>query len=101
MRRISFVLACLSLSSTGVFAQGTAADYARAETLAPRVRGTIVDAVNQTNWIGRTNWVWYRKTTPTGTAFVLVDADLQQKAAAFDQPRLARALTAALKRPVS
>ena len=55
-----------------------------------RVRGKIVNAVNQTSWIGSTPWVWYRKTTPTGTAFVLVDAEHRQKRDAFDQARLAQ-----------
>jgi hypothetical protein len=82
-------------------AQGTAADYARAESLAAKVRGKIVNSVNQTNFIGRTHWVWYRKTTPTGTTFVMVDADQPQKQPAFDHARLAQSLSSTLKRTVS
>jgi len=101
MRRASFSLVCLALSSAVAFAQGTAADYARVESLAVRVPRTLVNAVNQTNWIGRTPWVWYRKTTPTGTAYVLLDAEQHERHPAFDQARLAASLTAALKHPVS
>jgi dipeptidyl aminopeptidase/acylaminoacyl peptidase len=99
MRRFAFIL--LASASTAAAAQGGPADYARAESLAAHVRGTIVDAVNQTNWIGRTSWIWYRKTTPKGSAYMLVDAEHQQKSTAFDQARLAQALTGGLRRPVS
>ena len=89
------------LCTSAVAAQGTAADYLRADSLGARYQGTIVNSVNQTNWIGRTSWVWYRKTTGTGTAYMLVDAASKAKQAAFDQARLAAALSTALKRPVS
>jgi dienelactone hydrolase len=101
MHRASITLACFALGASAAFAQGTAADYARVESLAVRVPHTLVNAVNQTNWIGRTPWVWYRKTTPTGTAYVLLDAEQHERHPAFDQARLAAALTAALKHPVS
>jgi dipeptidyl aminopeptidase/acylaminoacyl peptidase len=100
MRRIALFVSALSIPVAAI-AQGGPADYARAESLATRIRGRIVDAVNQTNWIGRTPWVWYRKTTPTGTAYLLLDAEHQQKAPAFDQARLAQALSGAMRRPVS
>ena len=93
-------LAAVVLAVTSARAQGTRADYTRADSLAARVRGKIVNAVNQTNWIGGTAYVWYRKTTPTGTAYILVNADSALKRPAFDQLRLAQSLTAALKRPV-
>jgi dienelactone hydrolase len=101
MHRPSLTLACLALSSSVALAQGTAADYARAESLAVRAPHTVVNAVNQTNWIGRTAWVWYRKTTATGTAYVLLDAEQHERRPAFDQARLAASLTAMLKHPVS
>src|ERR1043166_1867928 len=101
MHRASITLACFALGASVAFAQGTAADYARVESLAVRVPHTLVNAVNQTNWIGRTPWVWYRKTTPTGTAYVLLDAEQKDRHPAFDQARLAASLTAALKHPVS
>ena len=100
MRRTLLVLV-LPLASSTLLAQGSAADYVRAESLSARVRGKIVNVVNQTNWIGATPWLWYRKTTPTGTGFVLVDAEHQQKTPAFDQARLAAALSVATRKPVS
>jgi dipeptidyl aminopeptidase/acylaminoacyl peptidase len=102
MRLLTSVLvssAILSLSSTAK-AQGSAADYLRADSLPARVRGKIVNSVNQTNWIGKTSYLWYRKTTATGTAYVIVNADSAEKRAAFDQARLAAALTGALRRPI-
>src|SRR5690348_8451356 len=79
MRRIIASAFVLVIPCSAIAAQGGPADYARAESLAARVRGKVVNAVSQTNWIGRTPWVWYRKTTPTGTAYMLVDAEHQQK----------------------
>jgi hypothetical protein len=93
--RITLALATTVLLSATGWAQGTPADYARAESLMERYRGTVVNAVNQTNWIGRTSWLWYRKTTPTGTAYMLVNADSNQKQPAFDQARLAQSLAGA------
>jgi len=82
-------------------AQGTAADYARAEALRARYAHLIVDAVDQVRWIDSTPRFWYRKSTPTGSAFVVVDAATKEKRPAFDQARLASALSAALHRPIS
>ena len=81
-------------------AQGTAADFARAEGLRDRFRGLVVDAVDQTGWIDSTPRLWYRKSTRTGHEFVVADADARQKRPAFDHPRLAAALAPLLRRPV-
>src|SRR3989338_6242384 len=51
-------------------------------------------------WIGGTDYLWYRKTTSTGTTYVLVNADSAIKQPAFDQLRLAASLTVVLKRTV-
>ena len=101
MRRARFAFVVLALSPVVADAQGSAADYRRADSLAARVRGTIVNTVNQTNWIGRTSLVWYRKTTATGTAYVVVNAESAEKTPAFDQAQLAQALTTLLKRPIA
>ncbi len=96
------VLAAIALSFVAPLgAQGTAADYARAEGLRARYAHLIVDAVDQVRWIDSTPRFWYRKSTPTGSAFVVADAETKQKRPAFDQARLASALSSALKRPVS
>ena len=100
MRLFVTLLASSAILSTTATGQGTPADYLRADSLAARVRGKIVNAVNQTNWIGRTSYVWYRKTTSTGTAYLVVNADNAEKQPAFDQVRLASALASYLKRPI-
>ncbi len=100
MRILATTLAASAILSTAAHAQGSPADYLRADSLASRLRGKIVGAVNQTNWIGRSSYIWYRKTTPTGSTYLLVNADNAEKLPAFDQARLAQALTAALKRPI-
>ncbi len=94
------VIALLAFGGS-LFAQGTADDYARADSIAARMQRKIVNAVNQTNWIGRSSWLWYRKTTPAGTAYLLVDAETKERQPAFDHARLATTLSTALKRPVT
>ena len=44
-------------------------------------------------WIGDSEHFWYPKTVRGGTEFVLVDADAGVKKAAFDQDRLAAAIS--------
>lgn len=92
--------AALALPQFGV-AQGTPTDYARADGLRSLYRGKIVDAVDQVRWIDSTPRFWYRKSTPTGTAFIVADAESKQKRPAFDQAKLATALTAVLHRLVT
>ncbi|MEO5815466.1 MAG: DPP IV N-terminal domain-containing protein, partial [Gemmatimonadaceae bacterium] len=81
-------------------AQGTAADFARAEGLRDTYKGVIVGAVDQTAWIDSTPRFWYRRSTKAGSEFMIADAETKLKRTAFDHGRLASALTAALHRPV-
>ena len=76
-------------------AQGTAADYARAEGLRARVEGLVVGAADAPTWGERGDQVVYRKSVKGGYAFVLVDAATLAKRPAFDHDRLAAAFTAA------
>ena len=95
------VLSAIALAlATPLAAQGTAADYARAEGLRDRYAHVVIDAVDQVRWIDSTPRFWYRKSTPTGSAFIVVDAESKQKRPAFDQARLASALAKVLHRPV-
>jgi dipeptidyl aminopeptidase/acylaminoacyl peptidase len=100
-RSVGFVLAAALVLAIPVGAQGTAADYARAEGLRARYRDLVVDAVDQVRWIDSTPRFWYRKSTPDGNAFIVVNADTREKGPAFDQARLAAALTKVLRRPVT
>lgn len=77
----------------------TSQDYARAEKFlawntAPLVSGATVRAT----WLAGDKF-WYRNSTPQGYEFVMVDAARHTRARAFDQDRVAAALSAAAGRP--
>jgi|CZKC01.1.fsa_nt_gi dipeptidyl aminopeptidase/acylaminoacyl peptidase len=76
-------------------AQGTAADYQRANSLREKFQRLAVNVPGQTNWIEGTNHFWYRKSVPGGNEFILVDAESLTRKPAFDHEKLAAALTAA------
>jgi dipeptidyl aminopeptidase/acylaminoacyl peptidase len=87
------VAALTSLPATSA-AQGTAADYQRADTVADRTDGLVLDVPEAPHWIA-SNRFWYRKTVKGGNVFVLVDAASSQKRPAFDHDRIAAAIGAA------
>jgi dipeptidyl-peptidase-4 len=75
--------------------QLTAEDYSRAErylgaTTAPLVTGVSV----RPTWVENGRF-WYRTTVPNGSAFFMVDPARRSRVSAFDQARLAAALSAA------
>src|SRR5213083_2257447 len=76
-------------------AQGTPADYARADSFAARAPGLVVGVAEEPNWISGTNRFWYRTSVAGGKRFVVVDAVSRRRTAAFDHARLAVALRAA------
>lgn len=76
-------------------AQGTMADYQRALGLENRFDGLVINDPGEPEWLGDALRFWYRKSVEGGDAFVLVDAEAQQKRPAFDHERLAEALSAA------
>jgi dipeptidyl-peptidase 4 len=83
-----------------VHAQGTLADYERAEKFLPgNARHLYTTGYVMPNWIGQSDRFWYPKTTLEGdkiaTQFVVVDAANNTSAPAFDQARLAEALSGA------
>src|SRR5262249_1150881 len=84
------VVALVPLSAS---AQGTPADYARAEGLRALYEGAVVDIAGPPTVIGRTHSFWYRKSVTGGDEFVLVDADTQQKRPAFDPEKIAQSLS--------
>ncbi len=86
----------LNLSlTTAAQAQGTQADYQRAQDLGNRFRGLVVNVPGTANWITGTNHFWYSKSVKGGTEFVLVDAEAATKKPAFDHEKLAAAINAA------
>ena len=75
-------------------AQGTLADYIRADSLGDRIQGLVLDVAETPSWVGESNRFWYRNSVEGGNSFVLVDATTQAKGPAFDHIRLAAALAA-------
>jgi dipeptidyl aminopeptidase/acylaminoacyl peptidase len=76
-------------------AQGTLADYQRAQGLQTKARRLVVNTPGAANWIGATHRFWYAKTVAGGAQFVLVDAGTATKAPAFDHEKLAAAVSTA------
>jgi dipeptidyl-peptidase-4 len=101
VRKGLFVAAGLVLgfgAASGAMAQGkqlTAEDYARAEKwMAYNVNSLVYHGVTRPTWMedGR---FWYRDNGPQGVTYVVVDPAKGTKAPAFDQEKLAAALTTA------
>jgi dipeptidyl aminopeptidase/acylaminoacyl peptidase len=96
-----FIAFLMSLSLTaGGAAQGTAADYARAESVRKRLDGLVVDAVDTAAWIGTTSRFWYRKSITGGFTFMTADAATLRKQPAFDHAAIAASLGSATGRAV-
>jgi dipeptidyl aminopeptidase/acylaminoacyl peptidase len=90
---LCLVLIAIAASTGG--AQGTAADYERANGLQARFQALAIDMPGFPTWIGRTNRFWYSRTVQGGNEIVLVDADTLTRRPAFDHERLAASLSAA------
>lgn len=88
-----------SIPTPGLSGQGTLADYQRGHELQAKAKGLVVNTPGPTNWIGETDHFWYTRAVKGGTEFVLVDADAGTKKAAFDQERLAGAISKATNHP--
>ncbi|MGH9534391.1 MAG: DPP IV N-terminal domain-containing protein [Terriglobales bacterium] len=93
---------CLTLVPVSLQAQGTLATYQSAEkfmlgNVFPHVRLAQVGA----NWIGNADRFWYVETGPEGEQFIRVDAARNTAGPAFDQVRIAAALSGAAHRPVA
>ena len=76
-------------------AQGTLADYERAQALTAKARSLVVNQPGTPNWIDESDHFWYSKTVRGGSEFVLVDATTASKKPAFDHEKLAAAINAA------
>ena len=90
--RFVVVGAALLLAPGVMHAQGTAADYRRADSLRARFQGLVVNVAEQPAWIPNSTRLVYRKLVRGGTEFVMVDATTREKRPAFDHARLATAL---------
>ncbi|MBZ5499422.1 MAG: hypothetical protein LAP85_23740 [Acidobacteriia bacterium] len=83
------------LLPTAVQAQGTQADYQRAQDLGTKFRGLVANVPGTANWITGSNHFWYYKSVKGGYEFVLVDAEAASKKPAFDHVKLAAAINLA------
>ena len=73
----------------------TTDDYARAEKfLGYNTNGLVLHVAAQPTWVGDERF-WYRTATENGTEFFLVDAATGARTAAFDQAKIAAALSTA------
>jgi len=92
-----FAVRFLAFALMPVFltAQGTLADYERANGLRAKFQGLALNIPDRSNWIEKTGRFWYRKTVKGGNEFVIVDAAKASKKPAFDQAKLAAALSTA------
>jgi dipeptidyl aminopeptidase/acylaminoacyl peptidase len=95
------VIAVVRALPAPAVAQGTRADYERAERfLGPRVDSLVLNERVRPNWLGRTDRFWYARALPDGHEVLLVDPAGPRRGPAFDHARLAAALTEALGKPV-
>jgi dipeptidyl-peptidase-4 len=89
------VLLAFLLPTAGVFAQGTLADYQRAERfLAKNLNDLVFSRQVRPNWLDGKNRFWYVNKIPQGKEFILVDAQNNTKSRAFDHIKLAENLSA-------
>ncbi len=89
-------IAVLTLALHGFCcAQGTLADYQRAQVLPVTARGLVRNLPGPANWIGASDHFWYWRSVKGGYEFVLADASTATRKLAFDHQRLATALNTA------
>src|SRR4051794_25901067 len=88
-----------SLPLTQVVAQGTKADYDRADALGRMVQGKVLNVRAQVHWLGDGQRFVYVKQLPKGEKQVLlVEAQDGTRHPAFDHDKLAAALKSELKK---
>ncbi|HEV2618240.1 MAG TPA: DPP IV N-terminal domain-containing protein [Candidatus Acidoferrales bacterium] len=97
---VSIATLCLLLTPSLAAAQGTLADYQRAERfLGGNLRSMISVADIRPAWIADSDRFWYRSDGPKGAEFIVVDAAKNTSTPAFDHARLAAALSRAARQP--
>jgi dipeptidyl aminopeptidase/acylaminoacyl peptidase len=85
---------------TQATAQGTKADYDRADALRDRTRDKVFKSQVRPHWFADNTKFWYRNDLAGGAkAFVRVDATKGERQPAFDHAKLADALSTAAQKP--
>ncbi len=74
-------------------AQGSSADYARANSLQSKYEGAAIDIAGPGTWIGKTDLFWYRKLSRGSAQFFMYDAQTREKRPAFDNEKLAASMS--------
>lgn len=86
----STVLGGLLLAGcTAVFAQGTLADYQRAETMNGSIQNKIYNSPSSFKWLAGKNQYFYSVLDAKGTSYKIVDAKSGETKPAFNQQQLA------------
>lgn len=85
---LTLLLALPALAS----AQGTLADYRRADSLNQRLNPLIANQPTAPTWLGTGDTFWYRKSVTGGNEWLIVDAAAAAKRPLFDHARLATAV---------
>src|ERR1039458_9478004 len=88
-------LALVALIAGVALAQGTFADYQRAQGLQAKARGLVTGTPGAATWIGDSGQFWYSRTVKGGAEFLMVDAAAATRKPAFDHDKLAEAINAA------
>ncbi|MEO8252933.1 MAG: DPP IV N-terminal domain-containing protein, partial [Flavobacterium sp.] len=81
------------------FAQGTLKEYQKANAVDSLFKNKVFNAPKEFHWINNTNF-WYINNAKKGNEFLLVDAKEQKQTQAFNQERLAVALSKILEKKV-
>lgn len=87
-----FLLVILFCGRPGLWAQGTPADYDRANSMRKILKGKALHITDNTIWLKDKKQLFYSVTTAEGKNFMLVDIPNKEKKPAFDQQMLARQL---------
>ncbi len=92
----SLALSLISLFFAGsALGQGTLADYQHAERFLPGNARHLVISAGPVSWIGNSDSFSYVENTSSGKQFIRIDAAQNTSRPAFDQQRLAAALSRA------
>jgi dipeptidyl aminopeptidase/acylaminoacyl peptidase len=95
LHRTVLLLCSVLLLTAAARAQGTLADYERAQGLREKFQKLAAGVPERANWIEKTSRFWYRKSVKGGFEFVMFDAETLTRRPAFDAERLAASLSAA------
>src|ERR1700754_2597537 len=98
--RLNVLIVLVAAFAGAAGAQGTAADYQRAEEMRTRYFGLVPDIADEPNFSEDSRTLVYRRTLAGGgSEFMKVDIATLAKTPALDQEKLAKGLSDAAKRP--